>query len=149
MGRIRILLVDDHDLVRRNVRRLLAAHADFNLVGEATNGHEAVREARKHQPDVVLLDISLPELTGLEALPLILKASPNVKVLMVSNHDDFHFARASFSAGASGFLTKSDLSSELAQAIRQVHANETYMSTSLKTQQVDKPISPSVGNAEA
>lgn len=135
MGRIRILLVDDHDLIRHNIRRLLAAHADFDLIGEATTGIEAIGEVQKHQPDVILLDISMPELTGFAALPPILKSSPNVKVLMVSSHEDFHFARASFSAGARGFLTKSDLFTELAVAIRQVYANETYLSKSLKMQE--------------
>lgn len=149
LGQIRILLVDDHDLMRRNIRQLLAAHADFHLIGEPITGIAAIEEARKHQPDVILLDISLPQLSGLAALPLILKESPNMKVLMISNHDEFHFARASLSAGARGFLTKSYLSGELAQAIRQVHANEIYISPSLKLREVDKSAVPVMGNAEA
>lgn len=147
MGRIRILLVDDHDLVRRNIRRLLADHADFDLVGEATTGIEAIGKTREHQPDVILLDISMPELSGVAALPMILKASPQVKVLMVSSHGDSHFARACVSAGARGFLTKSDLTAELALAIRQVYADEPYVSKSLKIQDADEPMAPSMGKA--
>jgi DNA-binding NarL/FixJ family response regulator len=144
--RIRILLVDDHELIRRNIRRLLASHADFELVAEAATGLEAVRQAGTHQPDVILLDISLPELNGLAALPLIRKAAPGAKVLMVTNHDHADFARASFSAGASGFVTKSDVAVQLALAIRRVLANETFTSKSLK---LAESSIPSLGNTGA
>ncbi len=100
MVRIRILLVDDHELVRRNIRRLLAAETDFDLIGEATTGLDAIQMAREHQPDVILLDISLPEPNGLTALPLIAEVAPKAKVLMVTNHDDAGVMRASFSGGA-------------------------------------------------
>jgi two-component system, NarL family, invasion response regulator UvrY len=147
--RIRILLVDDHDLIRRNIRRLLAAQADFELVAEATNGLDAVRQAHEHQPDVVLLDISLPELSGLAALPQIQKKAPKSRVLMVTNHDDADFARASFSAGALGFLTKSDAQAQLAAAIRQVYANEGFLSKSVKLEGELSPSLPSAGNPQA
>lgn len=149
MGRIRILLVDDHDLIRRNIRRLLEADADFELVAEATTGLKAIAQSSEQQPDVILLDISLPELNGLAALPLILKAAPKTKVLMVSNHEHSDFARASFSAGARGFLTKSDISAELALAIHRVYANETFLSRSMKMEGEFKSSVPSIGSAEA
>jgi DNA-binding NarL/FixJ family response regulator len=147
--RIRILLVDDHDLIRRNIRRLLAAQADFELIAEATNGLDAIRQAHEHQPDVILLDISLPQLSGLAALPQIQKKAPKSRVLMVTNHDEADFARASLSAGASGFLTKSDVSAQLAGAIRQVYANEGFLSKSVKLAAEQKPGLPSVGSTEA
>jgi two-component system, NarL family, invasion response regulator UvrY len=147
--RIRILLVDDHDLIRRNIRRLLAAQADFELVAEATNGMDAIRQAHEHQPDVILLDISLPELSGLAALPQIQKKAPKSRVLMVTNHDDAVVARASFSAGALGFLTKSDVSAQLAGAIRQVYGNQSFLSKGIKLQDEQSPILPSAGNAQA
>ncbi len=149
MVRIRILLVDDHELIRRNIRRLLASQADFEVIAEATTGREAIRQAGEHQPDVILLDISLPELNGLAALPLIRKAAPTAKVLMVTNHEHADLARASFSAGASGFLTKSDVAMQLGLAIRQVLANETFLSKSLKVAEEAKPSVPSLGNVEA
>jgi DNA-binding NarL/FixJ family response regulator len=147
--RIRILLVDDHELIRRNIRRLLASQADFEVIAEATTGLEAIRQAGEHQPDVILLDISLPELNGLAALPLIRKAAPTAKVLMVTNHEHADLARASFSAGANGFLTKSDVAMQLGLAIRQVLANETFLSKSLKVAEEPKSSVPSLGNAEA
>jgi two-component system, NarL family, nitrate/nitrite response regulator NarL len=147
--RIRILLVDDHELIRRNIRRLLSSQADFEVIAEAATGLEAIREAGKHQPDMILLDIGLPELNGLAALPLIRKAAPAAKVLMVTNHEHPDLARASFSAGAHGFLTKSDVAMQLGQAIRQVLANETFLSKSLKVAEKAKPSVPSLDSAEA
>jgi DNA-binding NarL/FixJ family response regulator len=147
--RIRILLVDDHDLIRRNIRRLLATQADFELVAEATNGLDAIRQAQEHQPDVILLDISLPELSGLAALPHIQKKAPKSRVLMVTNHDEADFARASFSAGALGFLTKSDVSAQLAAAIRQVYGNQRVLSRGVKLEDEQNLSLPSAGNGEA
>lgn len=149
MAGIRILLVDDHDLIRRNIRRLLITQADFDVIAEATTGLDAVRQARECQPDIILLDISLPEMNGLAALPLIRKAAGNAKVLMVTNHDNSDFARASFSAGACGFLTKADVSAQLAFAIRQVHANQKFLSRSVKVEAEQKPIAPTISSAEA
>jgi DNA-binding NarL/FixJ family response regulator len=149
LARIRILLVDDHELIRRNIRRLLAAQPDFDLVGEAIDGRDAISRAGEHQPDIILLDIGLPEINGLAALPLIRAAAPAAKVLMVTNHDDPNFARASLAGGASGFVTKSDVSAQLAFAIRQVHANETFLSKSITIEKEVTPIVPSVGTAEA
>ena len=150
MVRIRILLVDDHDLIRRNIRRLLESQVDFELIAEAVTGLDAIRQAHERQPDVILLDISLPALSGLAALPQIRKAAPDARVLMVTNHDDPGSARAAISAGARGFLTKSDISAQLALAIRQVYANETFLSKSLGVENnKGKPAVPSLGNAEA
>jgi DNA-binding NarL/FixJ family response regulator len=146
---IRILLVDDHELIRRNIRRLLALQAEFEVIAEAATGPEAIRQAGKHQPDVILLDISLPELNGLAALPLIREAAPAAKVLMVTNHEHADLARAAFSAGANGFLTKSDVAMQLGLAIRQVLANETFLSKSLKTAKDGKPSVPFLDSAEA
>jgi len=148
LARIRILLVDDHELIRLNIRRLLATQSDFELIAEGATGLDAIRQAGEHQPDVILLDISLPELNGLAALPLIRKVAPKAKVLMVTSHDHADFARASLSAGANGFLNKSDVSAQLAPAIRQVLASSTFLSKSIHLQEKDKPSVPSLDNAE-
>jgi DNA-binding NarL/FixJ family response regulator len=149
LARIRILLVDDHELVRRSIRGLLGSQSDFEVIGEAITGLDAIEQARERQPDVILLDISLPALSGLAALPHIREVAQDAKVLMVTNHDDSASARAAISAGAHGFLTKSDISAQLALAIRQVYANETFLSKSLKLDSREKSTVPSLGNAEA
>jgi DNA-binding NarL/FixJ family response regulator len=95
---VRILVVDDFEIVRRNLCRLLASEPDFEVVSQAATGFEAIKEAERYQPDVVLLDISMPELNGLAATPVIKKVAPNSKVLIISNHDNAGFVREAFSA---------------------------------------------------
>jgi len=130
--KVRILVVDDYEIVRRNICRLLASEPDFELVSQAATGFEAIKEAEQHQPDVVLLDISMPELNGLAAAPLIRKVAPNSKILMVSNHNNAGFVREAFSAGALGFISKADLGAEVVSAVRKVNNNETFFGKSLE-----------------
>lgn len=127
MQPIRILVVDDHELVRRNICQLLAGDPEFEVISEAATGAEAISKAGRYQPDVVLLDISLPELNGFRALGPILKVSPKSRVLMVSNHDEAAFVRESLAAGAHGFLSKTELSNFLLIAVRTVHANQRFI----------------------
>lgn len=132
MSSIRILVVDDHELVRRSICKLLIAEPDFDVVSEATTGYEAVRKAEEHRPSVVLLDIGLPELNGLLAAPLIKRVAPEAEILMITNHDNVFFVREAFSAGARGFLSKSDLSSELIAAVRDVHSKKEFIGSNLR-----------------
>lgn len=132
MPRVRILVVDDHELVRRNICRFLEDHSEFEVICEASSGLEAIRQAEQHHPDIILLDISLPELNGLAALPIIRKIAPTAKIIMVSNHDSAVFVRDAFAAGAVGFVTKSDLSPQLMTAMREAQENRTFVSRSVK-----------------
>jgi DNA-binding NarL/FixJ family response regulator len=124
---IRILVVDDHELVRRHIRTVLSTERDLELVGHASGGHEAIRKAEEHQPDVVLLDLNLPELNGLLVAPLIKKVAPNTEILVVTSHHSLFFVRAAFKAGARGFLSKEDIYPELVGAVRQVHAKQSFV----------------------
>jgi DNA-binding NarL/FixJ family response regulator len=128
---VRILIVDDFEIVRRNVCRLLASEPDFEVVSQAASGVEAIKEAERYQPDVILLDISMPELNGLAATPLIKKVAPNSKVLIVSNHANAGFVREALSAGALGFISKADLGAEIVSAVRKVNNNESFLGKSL------------------
>jgi DNA-binding NarL/FixJ family response regulator len=132
LQRIRILVVDDHEIVRRCICEMLAGGSDIEVVCDASDGYEAVRKAGEFQPDVVLLDISIPELNGLQATPLIIQAAKNAQILIVTNHDQSFFVREAFGAGARGFLLKSDIPGELEAAIRQVHLKQRFVSRTLK-----------------
>ena len=133
MAAIRILLVDDHELVRNNLRNLLATAPDFTVVSEASGGFEAIRKAEEFQPDVVLLDVSIPELNGLQAAPLIKKIAPNTEILFVTQFDNPFFVREAFAAGARGFLTKSDAGADLIAGIRIVYLKRRFVSRSIAT----------------
>jgi DNA-binding NarL/FixJ family response regulator len=128
---VRILVVDDHEIVRRKICNLLLSQSDFEVVSQAATGLEAIKQAQQFQPDVIVLDISMPELNGLAATPLIGKVAPNSKILIISNHDHATLVREAFSAGALGFLSKSDLGGEIVLAVRKLSNNETFLSKSL------------------
>src|SRR6266487_6512759 len=113
----RILLADDHEVVRQGLRVLLEAHLGWEVVGEAVNGREAVEKTRQLKPDVVVLDISMPELNGLEATRQILKAAPQTEVLVLTMHESEQVAREVLSAGARGYLLKSDAGRDLVSAV--------------------------------
>ena len=131
MSTIRILVVDDQELIRRHLRRLLGSETDLNVVAEATSGNEAIRKAQEYQPNVVLLDIGIPELNGLLAAPLIKKAAPEVEILMVTSHDNSSYVREAFTAGARGYLVKRNIPAELIAAVREVFAKRRFVSEGL------------------
>lgn len=148
--RVRVLVVDDHEIVRRNICQFLSLHAEFEAACEASNGLEAIQQAERHQPDIILLDISLPQLSGLAALPQLRKVSPASKIIMVTNHDSPILVRNAFAAGALGFVTKSDLTKELITAIREVRENRQFLSKSMKEPpEPVPPTDPSPSGAEA
>jgi DNA-binding NarL/FixJ family response regulator len=119
---IRILTVDDHPLLRDGIAALLANQADMHLVGEAANGREAVEQFRKHQPDVTLMDLQMPEMSGIDALSAIRGEFPEARIIVLTTYaGDVQVFRA-LKAGARGFLLKGLLRKELLETIRAVHA---------------------------
>ncbi len=117
---IKVMLVDDHLVVRQSLRELLKSNGPFAVVGEAQNGRDAVALAAKLSPDVILMDISMPLLNGLDATREILGANPAAKVIILSAYDDDAYVASASLAGAAGFLAKQNFSETLAQAIRDV-----------------------------
>jgi two-component system, NarL family, response regulator NreC len=128
---IKILLVDDHAVVRSGLRLLIDAEEDLETVAEAGTARDAVFEARKHKPDVILMDIGLPDRSGVDVTPEVLKEAPKAKVLVLSMEDDPSYVREAFSAGASGYVLKEAADSELVTALRQVAAGERYVHPTL------------------
>jgi two-component system response regulator NreC len=128
---IRVLVVDDHAVVRAGLRLRLDAEEDIEAVGEAGSGREAVLEARAVKPDVILLDLVMPDGTGLEVLPTLLHEGPESKVLILSMQDDPEYVRQAFSAGASGYVLKEAADTEVVAAIREVAGGGRYVNPAL------------------
>jgi DNA-binding NarL/FixJ family response regulator len=124
---IRILLVDDSDAVRQALCSLLTAHVEFEIVCESVNGSAAISKTAELQPDVILLDISLPDMNGLEVARQMKTVSPSAEILLLSEHDFLPMVKEGLRAGARGYVLKSDAPDELATAIRQVHKKEQYI----------------------
>jgi two-component system response regulator NreC len=133
---IRVLVVDDHAIVRSGLRRVLDAEKDIETVGEAPNADRAVFEALEHKPDVVLLDVMMPGKSGIEGMPALLQAVPDVKVLILSMQDDPHYVREAFEAGASGYVLKEAVDTEVVDAVRAVASGERYLHPALGAQLV-------------
>jgi two-component system, NarL family, response regulator NreC len=125
---IRILLADDHVLVRQGFKMILSAQPDMQIVGEAANGRETVEAAEKLQPDVVLMDVTMPELNGIEATRRLQTASPRTRVLALSMHKDAVYVREILRAGARGYLLKDSGDADLIAAVRSVAKGEAYLS---------------------
>lgn len=128
MEKIRILLVDDHTILREGIRSLLEHQADFEVVAEAENGRQAIELVRQLNPDVVLMDISMPLLNGIHATEQIRRETRCTQVLILSQHESEEYIRRALAAGASGFLLKDIDSVELVNAIRAVHKGESILS---------------------
>jgi len=128
---IRVLVVDDQAMVRAGFRMLLADESDLEVVAEASNGLEAVAEAARHRPDVVLMDIRMPELDGLEATRRILAADPNARILILTTFDLDEYVYRALKAGASGFVLKDDPPERLIAAVRTVAEGDALLSPSI------------------
>ena len=131
MKPITILLAEDHIIVREGFRRMLELETDLAVVGEAADGREAINLAKKLRPAVVLMDIAMPRLNGLEATRQLLKADPATKVIILSAHGDDSYVQEATAAGAMGFLLKQSSAHEVCQAIREVHKGRIFFSPAI------------------
>jgi DNA-binding NarL/FixJ family response regulator len=129
MSAIRILVADDHEIVRQGLRGLVEAQPGWEVVGEAVDGREAVDQAKRLRPDVVVLDVSMPNLNGLEATRQIRKALPDTEVLVLTMHDSEPLVREVLEAGARGYVLKSDAGRELVTALETVHDHKPYLTS--------------------
>ncbi len=123
-----ILIADDHGVVREGLKHMISEQPDMEVVGEAENGQMTVKLARKLTPDVILMDISMPDMNGIEATHLILKANPAIKIIALSMHSEKHFIVEMLQAGALGYVLKSYLFEEVLRAIEVVQNNGYYLS---------------------
>lgn len=135
---IRVLLADDHDLVRQGLKTALRAHPEFNVVGEARDGEEAVREAKKLEPDLVVMDIRMPKLSGIEACRDIRSGVPGANVLILTSYGDERAVMAAILAGASGFILKEVNTSDLISAMRTVAAGGKTLDTTSASAVIDQ-----------
>ncbi len=125
---IRIVMVDDHDLVREGVRALLEKESDFEILGEAGDGQQAIELAERLEPDVLLLDVNLPGgLGGLEAAEAIRQRRPDVKIIILTQYENPEYIKRALKIGVSGYLPKRSVSSQLREAIRAVHSGQRYL----------------------
>jgi DNA-binding NarL/FixJ family response regulator len=125
--KLRILIADDHELVRRGIRGLLRVQRVWKVAGEAANGREAGEKARKLKPDVIILDIGMPNLDGMEATRQIREAAPNTEILILTMHESNQMVRRVLEAGARGFVLKSDLAGHLVRAVKVVSKGKIYL----------------------
>ncbi len=131
MQKIRVVVVDDHTIVRDGICALLGLAGDMEVVGEATNGMEALEVVSKLMPDVVLMDLAMPIMGGLEATRQITKEFPRTKVLILTQYDDNEYVFPAIEPGAYGFVTKKAASSELTSGIRSIHHGDSFLSPSV------------------
>ncbi|HEV7217363.1 MAG TPA: response regulator transcription factor [Terriglobales bacterium] len=129
MAIFRILIADDHEVVRRGLVALLQGQTDWQVCGEAVDGREAVDKAQQLKPDVIILDIGMPSLNGLEATRQILKTNPHARVLILTLHDSDQVVRDVLNAGARGFLLKSDAARDLVAAVEALRRDKTYFTS--------------------
>jgi DNA-binding NarL/FixJ family response regulator len=127
MSRIKILVADDHALLREGIIAILKLHDDVEVVGEASDGMDAIQKALKLRPDIVLMDIAMPGLGGLEATVEIKKTAPNIKILVLSQYDDREYVSRLIKAGVSGYILKHAVGTDLLSSIRAVARGEFYL----------------------
>ncbi|HEY1402684.1 MAG TPA: response regulator transcription factor [Pyrinomonadaceae bacterium] len=127
MNKLRILLADDHAMMREGLRMLVSAQEDMEVVGEASDGRKAVALAQELMPDVVVMDVSMPELNGLKATERLQKLCPEIKVLTLTRHADSAYLQQLLQAGSRGYVLKQSAAGELVRAIRAVAAGNTYL----------------------
>jgi DNA-binding NarL/FixJ family response regulator len=123
---IRILLVDDHPIVRQGLKTLLEGHPGWEIVGEASDGAEAVEKAKDLKPDVMVLDITMPRMNGLEACRLLRRQTPQLEILFVTQHDSPQMMREALDAGARGYVVKSNAARDLLQAVEAVSQHRVF-----------------------
>lgn len=135
---IRVLIADDHEFVRRGLRALLTSESGlFEICGEAASGHEAIKKARQARPDVVVLDVSMPGLNGLETTRLMVKELPHAEILILTMHESEQLIEELLNAGARGYLLKSDVSRDLPLAIESLHKQRPFFSSKIARKVLD------------
>ena len=149
-NKITVLIAEDHAIVREGMRALLASEADISIVAEAENGQEAVKLALSIRPDVVVMDVAMPLLNGMEATRQILAAAPGMRVLMLSAHSDDAYVEHVIALGAAGYLLKQSTSGMLAKSIREVHRGSTCFTPALSRHLMRRgKIPPAAGEMKA
>jgi len=123
---IRILVVDDHPIVRQGLKTLLEGHSDWQVVGEASDGAEAIEKAKDLTPDVMVLDVTMPRMNGLEACRLLRRLSPDLEILFVTQHDSPQMMREALEAGARGYVVKSNAARDLLAAVEAVSQHRVF-----------------------
>jgi DNA-binding NarL/FixJ family response regulator len=149
MNTITVLLADDHAIIREGVMELLKQEKDMAVIGEAENGHQAVAAVRQLRPDVVVMDISMPQLNGMEAARQILQHSPGTRIIILSAHHDAAFIALVTAIGASGFLNKHSSAHELPAAIREVHQGRSFFRSPSLSILPDEDDTSHVGRADS
>ncbi len=127
----KILLADDHTIVRQGLKLIISSHADLQVIGEAANGREVLELAEKLKPDVILMDVAMPELNGIEATRRLREVSPRTKVLVLSMHKEAVYVREILKAGARGYILKDAIDTELISAIQSVARGDGYISPAI------------------
>ena len=149
MGKIKVLLAEDHVVVREGTRELIQREADIEVVGEAGDGEEAIEMVNKLRPDVVIMDISMPKLSGIEATKQIKALHPAISVLILTAYDNDQYIFAILEAGAAGYLLKNVRGRELVDAIRAVHAGESVLYPTIARRVISHLMSPVSSATEA
>jgi two-component system response regulator NreC len=138
MNKIRILIADDHAIVREGLRQLLNGQTDMEVAGEAEDGRQALEKVKSLHPDVILLDIAMPHLSGLEVISLIREAAPETQVVVLSMHSKETYVQQVLSSGALGYVLKASPSTDILEAIRMAHRDEYFLSSRLKAEVIGK-----------
>lgn len=147
MDKITILLAEDHKVVREGTRRLLESQSDFEVVGEASDGIEAIELAKKWKPQIIIMDVSMPRLNGIEATKQIKALYPNMAILVLTGYDDDEYVFALLEAGAAGYLLKESSGEELIDAIRQVMTGEPVLHPKIMKKVLNRLRAPVEGSS--
>lgn len=138
MNKIKVLIADDHAIVREGLRQLLNGQTDMEVAGEAEDGRQALEKVKSLHPDVILLDIAMPHLSGLEVISLIREAAPETQVVVLSMHSKETYVQQVLSSGALGYVLKASPSTDILEAIRMAHRDEYFLSSRLKAEVIGK-----------
>lgn len=146
---VRIMLADDHTIVRQGLARLLEEHNNLKVVGQAVNGQDAIEKAEKLRPDVIIMDIAMPRMNGIEAAKRIRKLLPETKIVILSMYSHEHYIHELLECGVSGYLLKDSGGQDIIKAIRAALKNETFLSPSISKKVVDSYLSPTKNSSKA
>jgi two-component system response regulator NreC len=138
MNKIKVLIADDHAIVREGLRQLLNGQTDMEVAGEAEDGRQALEKVKSLHPDVILLDIAMPHLSGLEVISLIRETAPETQVVVLSMHSKETYVQQVLSSGALGYVLKASPSTDILEAIRMAHRDEYFLSSRLKAEVIGK-----------